>query len=63
MSTNEKLCALIDVFTEVAENHGCSERGTMESLLDIFEPEELIALGYEERVKAYFDEYGAGDEL
>ena len=50
--------ALIDGLTEQAEWNGGSERGTMESLLDIFEPEELVKLGYGGRVKAYFEEYG-----
>ena len=63
MKKNDQLRALIDAYTELAENTCCSERGTMESLLDIFEPEELIDLGYEARVKAYIDEYGADDEL
>ena len=42
MKTNDKLRALIDAFTDLADNTGCSERGTMESLLDVFEPEELV---------------------
>lgn len=50
--------ALIDGLTDQAEWSGGSERGTMESLLDIFEPEELVQLGYGERVKAYIEEYG-----
>ena len=50
--------ALIDGLTDQAEWSGVSERGTMETLLDIFEPEELVILGYGERVKAYFEEYG-----
>ena len=63
MKANDKLRALIDAYSELAEYTACSERGTMESLLDIFDPEELVNLGYYDRVKAYFDEYGAGDEL
>lgn len=50
--------ALIDGLTDQAEWSGGSERGTMESRLDIFEPEELVQLGYGERVKAYVEEYG-----
>ena len=32
---------------------------TMETLLETFEPEELVKLEYGDRVKAYFEEYGA----
>lgn len=62
MKTNYKLRALIDAFTDLAESTGCSERGLMESLLDIFDPEELLELGYGGRVKAYLEEYGAEGE-
>ena len=54
--------ALIDAIIDQAEWSRCSERGTMESLLEIFEPEELIALGYGDRVKGYVEEYGAEGE-
>ena len=63
MKVKETVCALIDAFSDLAERTCCPERATMESLLDIFEPEVLASLGYEERVRAYFDEYGAGDEI
>ena len=63
MKKNDQIRALIDAYTELAEYTCSSERGTMESLLDIFDAKELIELGYEARVRAYFDEYGAGDEL
>lgn len=57
-AAREKHRALIDSITGQAEWSGCSERGTMESLMEIFEPEELVELGYGDRVKAYFEEYG-----
>lgn len=59
MKSNDKLCALIDAFTDLAEKTGYCERATMESLLDIFDPDELAELGYEERVRVYLAEYGA----
>ena len=63
MRIKETVCALIDAYSTLAENCACSERGTMETLLDIFEPEVLDSLGYGDRVRAYFQEYGAGDEM
>ena len=62
MNCKDKLKALVDAYTELAENNGCSEAGTMEALLGILDPEEMVELGYSERVKAYFDEYGADGE-
>lgn len=35
-----------------------SEREVMETLLEVFEPEELAGLGYDERVENYMKEYG-----
>lgn len=58
-AANKKHKALIDIYDGQMEWSGCSERGTMEALIEVFEPEELVKLGYGERVKAYFDEYGA----
>ena len=57
-AASEKHRALIDSITDQAEWSGCSERGTMESLMEIFEPEDLVRLGYGDRVKAYLAEYG-----
>ena len=54
--------ALIDTICDQAEWSGCSQRRTIESLLDIFEPEELVRLGYGDRVKGYVEEYGAEGE-
>ena len=59
MKKEDQIRALIDAYTELAEVKGCSERSTMEALLDIFDSEELIELGYAERVHAYLKEYGA----
>ena len=35
----------------------------MEALLDIFDPNELAELGYQERVIAYLREYGCEEEV
>ena len=62
MTSTDKIKALINALTDVAECNGCSERGTMETLFDIFDPEELVELGYGDRVKAYINEYGSEGE-
>ena len=54
---------MIDAYTELAESQSCSERSTMEALLDIFEPKELAELGDRERVTAYLKEYGCGEDV
>ena len=63
MKKDDKIRALIDAYTEFAESKGCSERSTMEALLDIFEPKELAELGYRERVTAYLKEYGCDEDV
>ena len=63
MKKNDQIRALIDAYTELAESQSCSERSTMEALLDIFEPKELAELGYRERVTAYLKEYGCGEDV
>ena len=50
MKKNDQIRALIDAFSQLAENTAHSERSTMEALLDIFDPGELAQLGYRERV-------------
>ena len=49
---------LIDLVIELANSKGWSDRRTNEKLLDIFSPEELIDLGYTDRVLEYFRKYG-----
>ena len=56
MKTNDKIRALIDAYTELAMNEGYSEISIMLALFDIFNPKELIELGYEERVSAFNEE-------
>ena len=62
MKKNDQIRALIDAYTELAECSGCSERSTMLALFDIFDSDELVELGYGERVKAYDKEYGNDEE-
>lgn len=54
---------MINAYTELAESQSLSERSTMEALLDIFNPNELAELGYQERVIAFLREYGCEEEL
>ena len=54
-----QLQELVEAYIDRAENLSCSQRGTMETLLSIFYPEELVEMGYGERVKAYLLENGA----
>ena len=59
---NDQIRALVNAFTDLADNVCHSERATMEALLDIFDPEELSELGYADRVKAYLKEYGCDED-
>ncbi len=63
MKKNDQIRAMINAYTELAESQSLSERSTMEALLDIFDPNELVELGYQERVNAYLREYGCEEEL
>lgn len=58
MNNNEKVKALVAIIANLSETGVWSERTVMETLLDVFEPQELSELGYGEQVKAYMDEYG-----
>ena len=58
MNNNEKVKALLAIIPNLSETGVWSERTVMETLLDVFEPQELSELGYGEQVKAYMDEYG-----
>ena len=57
-----KYKGLVDEIIGQAEWSGCSDRSTMEVLLEHFEPEELVRLGCGERVKSYLEEYGGEGE-
>lgn len=63
MEQKEKLKALLEAYMELAECCGSPSRGTMESLLGIFGPEELMELGFREQVLEYLEEYGSEEEF
>ena len=58
MDTYEQVRALTAIIANLPETGGWSERDVMETLLDVFEPQELVELGYGDRVEAYLQEYG-----
>ena len=58
MDTYEQIRALTAVIANLSETGMWSERTVMETLLEIFEPEELTELGYGDRVDAYLKEFG-----
>ena len=62
MKKNDQIRAMINAYTELAESQNISERSTMEALMDIFDPNELAELGYQERVIAYLREYGCEEK-
>ena len=58
MDTYEQVRALTAVIANLPETGVWTERDVMETLLDVFEPQELVKLGYGDRVEAYLQEYG-----
>ena len=62
LKKNDQVRALIHAFSSLAENTGASDRFTLETLLEIFEPKELVEMGYADRVRAYENEYGNGED-
>ena len=58
MDTYEQIRALTAVIANLSETGMWSERTVMETLLEIFEPEELTEMGYGDRVDAYLKEFG-----
>lgn len=58
MDTYEQVRALTAVIANLADDGVWSERTVMETLLEVFEPQELIELGYGDRLDAYMEEYG-----
>ena len=62
MISTDHIKALINTLEEITEGSGFSDKWMIEKLLEIFDPEELVELGYGDRVKAYIDEYGAEGE-
>ena len=58
MDTYEQIRALVAVIANLPETGAWTERDVMETLLDVFEPQELVELGYGDRLNAYMKEYG-----
>lgn len=63
MDTYEQLRALTAVIANLSFDGVWSERTVMETLLEVFEPQELVELGYGDRVDAYMEQYGEGREI
>ena len=58
MDTYEQIRALTAIIANLPETGAWTERDVMETLLDVFEPQELVELGYDDRLNAYMKEYG-----
>ena len=58
MDTYAQLEMLTAIIANLSVDGVWTEREVMETLLDVFEPEELTELGYGDRVNAYLKEYG-----
>lgn len=58
MDTYAQLEMLTAVIANLSETGVWSERTVMETLLEVFEPQELTEMGYGDRVDAYLKEYG-----
>ena len=58
MGTYEQIRALAAVIANLPETGVWTEREVMETLLEVFEPQELVELGYGDRLDAYMEEYG-----
>ncbi len=58
MDTYEQIRALTAIIANLPETGAWTERDVMETLLDVFEPQELVELGYGDRLNAYMKEYG-----
>ena len=58
MDTYAQLEMLTAVIANLSETGVWSERTVMETLLEVFEPQELTEMGYGDRVDAYMKEYG-----
>ena len=58
MDTYEQVRALTALIANLPETGVWTERDVMETLLVVFEPQELVELGYGDRLDAYLQEYG-----
>ena len=57
MDTYEQVRCLTAIIANLPETGAWTERDVMETLLDVFEPQELVELGYGDRLDAYMQEY------
>ena len=58
MDTYTQLEMLTAVIANLLGSGAWTERDVMETLLEVFEPQELTEMGYGDRVSAYLKEYG-----
>ena len=58
MDTYEQVRALAAIIANFSVDGILPERTVMETLLEVFEPQELAELGYGDRLNAYMEEYG-----
>ena len=58
MDTYTQLEMLTAVIANLPESGAWTERDVMETLLEVFEPQELTEMGYGDRVNVYLKEYG-----
>ncbi len=58
MDTYEQIRALTAIIANLPETGAWTERDVMETLLEVFVPQELVKLGYGDRLNAYMKEYG-----
>ena len=58
MDTYEQVRCLTAIIANLPETGTWTESDVMETLLEVFEREELTELGYGDRVDAYLKEFG-----
>ena len=58
MDTFAQLEMLTAIIAGLSSTGVWTERAVMETLLEVFEPQELTELGYGDRVEAYLNKYG-----
>lgn len=58
MDTYTQLEMLTAVNANLPESGAWTERDVMETLLEVFEPQELTEMGYGDWVNSYLKEYG-----
>ena len=58
MDTFAQLEMLTAIIAGLSSKGVWAERAVMETLLEVFEPQELTELGYGDRVETYLNKYG-----